>query len=199
MDLTPFSVKGLDGAYYIKNWLSEAESNTLVEAISKQPMLENWKLYHPGPLIDGHVSPIPWFQPIIQRLKDDNIIQTDPFQFNFNTYTPPNYCIMPHKDTQGSQVVILTLLSSAVLDFWYTDYPVYAAYLFQDDLGTPTARLLLEPLSLTILSGVAFFKHMHGIPPTPNFFVDKLRINNFPLTDLVMEEGDYVELEKKKK
>jgi hypothetical protein len=66
-------------------------------------------------------------------------------------------------------VGIISLLSSSVLDFFECESPVYAAFLFVDQLGPPTARLLMEPNSLVILSGPAFYRwylHSHLYSPS---------------------------------
>lgn len=34
-----------------------------------------------------------FFKPVLKRLEDEGLL-INPFQYNFNTYTPPNYCIM---------------------------------------------------------------------------------------------------------
>jgi len=123
--------------------------------------MQDWKIMHPGPLMDGYEKRDGEYPPIIQliihKLKTHNIISEDPFQVNINLYTPPNYCIVPHKDTLGKQVVIISLLSHVVLDFYKSEHPVYAAHLFNYDLGSPSSSIVLEPCSLLLLSEDAFF------------------------------------------
>eukprot|EP01120_Amphizonella_sp_Union-15-10_P013482 TRINITY_DN6249_c0_g1_i1.p1 TRINITY_DN6249_c0_g1~~TRINITY_DN6249_c0_g1_i1.p1 ORF type:complete len:121 (+),score=12.26 TRINITY_DN6249_c0_g1_i1:407-769(+) len=80
--------------------------------------------------------------------------------------------MMPHKDSLGNEVAIISLISHTVLDFYYRENPVYAAFLFENDIGPPSARVLMEPNSLLLLTGKAFHKHMHGIYPHEFDIVD---------------------------
>lgn len=80
-----------------------------------------------------------------------------------------------------------------------------------DELPAPTARLLMEPNSLVVLSGPAFFstklqscyllspEHMHGIQPMPSFIIDS-NINNIGMTKYgELDLSTPIELEKKKR
>lgn len=77
------------------------------------------------------------------------------FQIFFLSF--PFLLSKPHRDSCGTQVVIISLLSDAILDFYWREHPTYAALNFEEEIGNPTLSILLEPNSLLILSGSAFF------------------------------------------
>jgi alkylated DNA repair dioxygenase AlkB len=92
----------------------------------------------------------PWAQQIARRIHEDGLSPRTPPQLAVNDYAP-GQGIFAHVDADiFDDVVVISLGSPCVMDF-------------ADSTSDDTARLLLEPKSVLVLSGDARYRWKHGI------------------------------------
>ncbi|KAI4869493.1 hypothetical protein F4820DRAFT_444091 [Hypoxylon rubiginosum] len=174
-------ISGLpSAAYYISDFITEEEEQSILEKIQSAPK-PRWKqLTHrrlqtwPSDLVNNKLmdAPLPtWLnEPIVPRLKsirltkdtDSSDIFVDsphqkPNHVLINEY-PPGVGIMPHKDGAAYHPVVCTVSLSASL--------CLNIHKTRDD-GTldpePAWRILQEPRSLLITTAALYTDFLHGI------------------------------------
>ena len=175
-----FNASAVQDVYYIPDFLTEKEENTLLFDSYKND--SNWndlahrRLQHFGgiPHASGMIpEPLPrWTRRIFDRLKGLKCFpdENDPNHILLNEYTPPGGKISPHKD--GSlyypSVSIISLCVPAVFDFLETK---------DDENVVPTQSLLVMPRSLLVFRGEAYERYYHGIRPQSHVFVSRENIS----------------------
>ncbi|KAI9595428.1 hypothetical protein BDF19DRAFT_471389 [Syncephalis fuscata] len=159
-------------AYYIPNFITEQEEESLLKQVYAAPKpkwvtlsnrrLQNWGKWntrHRGMLVE----PLPdWLQWPLQRMEEQQLSV-------FPTDAPANHClvneylagqgIMPHEDGPMYLpcVATLSLNSHTVLDFIHRN---------NDQEQHASFSLLLEPRSLFIQQDQVYKEYMHGISET---------------------------------
>ncbi|MCJ1479751.1 hypothetical protein MMC13_008437 [Lambiella insularis] len=200
-----------DAAYYVPEFITSAEEQSLLDKINNAP-LPTWRhLSHrrlqtyPSPLTPQNTllaSPLPtWLsEPIVPRLLSLPIA-ADPSQghiFSDSPHKSPNHVlineyrpgqgIFPHEDGAAYHPVVATvsLASPIVLD-------IYARK--SDGIGerkeAPQWRILQEPRSLLITSGLMYRDHLHGIAETT--VDDHLNRESVANWDLLGSQEDFQE------
>ncbi|KAJ4391849.1 hypothetical protein N0V93_005469 [Gnomoniopsis smithogilvyi] len=166
-------------AYYIPDFISEAEEKIILDKISSAPK-PRWKqLSHrrlqtwPSDLVQNRLldAPLPaWLnEPVVSRLLSIPLTADEPAHlFTASPHKRPNHVlineytpgigIMPHKDGAAYHPVVCTvsLGASLCLDI----------YRSKDDgaLDTePAYRILQEPRSLLISTDDIYTEYLHGI------------------------------------
>jgi len=106
--------------------------------------------------------------PLIDLLTQRSLICLTPHQVTINQYVTSNHGIIPHKDGHGQRAVIVTLGSTAKIDFFYQPEewePLHTQVYTDGELSTTSQpiSLILEPRSAILLTGPSFKDYAHGI------------------------------------
>ncbi|KAL2181661.1 uncharacterized protein P884DRAFT_274143 [Thermothelomyces heterothallicus CBS 202.75] len=168
-------------AYYIADFISEQEAETILRKVETAPKARWRQLTHrrlqtwPSDLVKDTLvdaRPLPdWLEePVVSRILSiplsdgqPNIFANSPHgrpnHVLINEY-PPNTGIMPHKDGSAYYPVVCTvsLGSSLCLNL----------YKSKEDGGldpNPIWRILQEPRSLLITTADVYSEYLHGIEP----------------------------------
>ena len=154
----------IEGLIYISNFITPSEESALLRTIDKHPWLTDlkrrvqhygWKYDYAARRVDEsmRLGPVPeWLRDYCQRLYDEEYFPKPPDQVIINEYQP-GQGIAPHVDCVPcfeETIASLSLGSPCVMEF-----------------ANPTTgekiNQLLEPRSLTLLSGDARYQWKHGI------------------------------------
>jgi len=87
----------LSGAYYIPLFSNPSEAKSIVTSALSLDKLPQGKIYHPGPRVAGYESHdgYPDFIiALVEKLKKQAILKTDPFQVNINVFDCDKYSMM---------------------------------------------------------------------------------------------------------
>ncbi|KIP06874.1 hypothetical protein PHLGIDRAFT_71993 [Phlebiopsis gigantea 11061_1 CR5-6] len=192
MDLSSFSVEGLDTAYYIPDFVSEDEEAYLIRKAIESPQqrwknMQNRRLQTWGGelLAKSRLLPRPMppymtdFPNLIGRIQDTGAFAMSPHRkpnhVILNEYHP-GQGIMPHEDGPSYHPVVATLsLGSHAVFHYYRYRDEGDSALTRENLApmtsvqghavdpTPVASVLLEPRSLVITTNDLYARHLHGI------------------------------------
>lgn len=163
-------LKGILGSWYEPNFIENDQEifQLCLEEIKKGK--NNFQIaggIYGGPIVSAfHKEEIPkYLENILKKIEEKGFLNgTNIFQISFNYY-PSNDCsLSPHKDSKGSQAIILSLGSSFGLDFYYHPSNKYNIIIGDDDFDQDSiGTALLESGSLLLFSGDSFIKYLHGI------------------------------------
>ncbi|KAI0697800.1 hypothetical protein BC835DRAFT_1405596 [Cytidiella melzeri] len=193
MDLAKFSIRGVQQAYYIPNFITEDEEKYLIRKITESP-LPRWKsLHNRGELTVKNVLLPQSFPPymtdypdIIGRIKSTGLFSASPHggpnHVILNEYLA-GQGIMPHEDGPSYHPVVATLSlgSHAVFHYYrYIPADIARSNEVEPEEGgkgrsidnTPVMSVLLEPRSLVITTQDLYTAHLHGI--------DDVEVDVFP-------------------
>ncbi len=161
----------INNLLYIENFISEQESEELVNNIDQQIWLTDLKrrVQHYGYKYDYTkkkidqsmaLGPLPdIFSSILHKINNLNIFTSPVDQIIINEYLP-GQGISPHVDCTtcfGPVVISLSLLSQCIINF---------------DLANKHEKILLKPLSLLILKDEFRYKWKHSISMRSNDLID---------------------------
>ncbi len=152
----------IPGLRYLPNYIDEVEAAQLLETIDQQPWLNDLKrrVQHygykydykaRGLTADSYLGSLPgWLETQAAALCVKGIFAKKPDQVIINEYLP-GQGISPHADVNffDDTIASLSLASTCMMDF---------------TKDNQKASLLLEPLSLLVLSGDARYGWKHSIP-----------------------------------
>lgn len=157
------AIDGVNDLTYVRNFISKAEHDFLLEKIDSEPWLNELKrrVQHYGYKYDYakhqinramYIAPLPdWSLAIAEKLQQ-SYSPTLPDQIIVNEYEP-GQGIANHTDCRTcfrDTIISLSLGSPCVMDF--------------TNLGKELKKsLLLEPRSLIVMKGEARYEWMHGI------------------------------------
>lgn len=162
-DATPFS--GIPGLSYLPDFIDEQTEAALIRTIDAQPWITELKrrVQHYGWRYDykaravtpeSYLGSLPkWLLPYCDRLHNEGLFPQLPDQVIINEYQP-GQGIAPHIDCVpcfAETIASLSLDSTCVMDFTHAK-------------TQEAIPILLEPRSLTVLSGDARYRWQHAIP-----------------------------------
>jgi len=159
----------LSGAHYFTSIFSPAFAESLFRECCAVPGRYVGISGASGPKLKAYTqNNIPAFikkavKPLIQL----SLLPSLPHQVSINYYVSPKHSIIPHKDGPGGNALILTLGSSAKLDFYHQkenwNIQQTQVYYEQELTNVTPVSLLLEPNSALILSATSYLDYAHGI------------------------------------
>ena len=177
------------GILYLPNFITEELENAVTQHLDAA----NWsnalkrRVQHFGyrydykarrVASDSYLGPLPeWLQPVGDSLVASGYTSKTPDQVIANEYLP-GQGISAHIDCEpcfGPVVASLSLLSNCVMVFRNVD-------------SSATARIILEPCSLVILSGESRYLWTHEIPARKSDLINGLRQNRDRRISLTFRE-----------
>ena len=187
--LVPYKVLSApDTAYYIPDFITEAEETSLLAQIARTPAprwtqlanrrLQNWGgVPHPKGMIAEKMPD--WLQEYVGRVNDQGVFgekevgshakQTLANHVLLNEYNP-GQGIMPHLDGPMFHPTISTISlgSHTVINFYREEGENYSLK-FEDRHVT---SLLIQPRSLLVLQGEMYHNFLHGIEEIHEDIID---------------------------
>jgi hypothetical protein len=136
----------------------------------------------PGPIVRAyHIEESPKFiLPYLDLIEKNKLFRKNakPFQVSFNYYPNSDFTLSPHKDSRGTQAIIISLGSPIGLDFYYHESNAYSILIGPGDFHLdPDGTALLEPGSLLLFSEDSFTKYLHGISGKTEDFITEKTLN----------------------